>query len=178
MKSTSSAQQRDRGIPLLHPVRMRIVMALGDRDLTPRELHEVLPDVPQASLYRHLTRLEVEGAISVVDSRRVRGTLERTFGLRVPSESAADGGFEDDPLTSFMSFVNLVIADVAAHTSAASWDEVGYRQVGLWLDDDENSDLVAAIGELLAARLSQRPRAGRRRWLLTTILLPDEKIAT
>ncbi len=40
---------------LLHPVRLRIVQAfLADRALTTSELRTELPDVPTASLYRHI----------------------------------------------------------------------------------------------------------------------------
>jgi hypothetical protein len=38
---------------LLHPVRMRIVVALAGRALTPGQLRAELTDVPQATLYQH-----------------------------------------------------------------------------------------------------------------------------
>jgi DNA-binding transcriptional ArsR family regulator len=58
---------------LLHPVRLRILRAfLGDRALTTTELRTELPDVPPASLYRHVARLADGGVLSVVAERRVR----------------------------------------------------------------------------------------------------------
>src|SRR6266542_2260634 len=42
---------------LLHPVRLRIVQTfLGDRALTTSQLRAELPDVPPASVYRHVAR--------------------------------------------------------------------------------------------------------------------------
>src|ERR1700761_3747624 len=67
---------------LLHPVRLRLVKAfLGDRTLTARQLATELPDVPPATIYRHLGRLAHAGVLRVVAERRVRGTVERTYGL-------------------------------------------------------------------------------------------------
>src|SRR5262252_5573749 len=68
---------------LLHPVRLRIVQAfLGDRALTTGDLAAELPDVPAASLYRHVAKLVDAGVLAVVNERRVRGALERTYALR------------------------------------------------------------------------------------------------
>src|ERR1019366_1370003 len=68
---------------LLHPIRLRILRAfLGDRALTTTELRSELPDVPAASLYRHVARLVDRGRLGLVSQRRVRGALERTYVLR------------------------------------------------------------------------------------------------
>lgn len=37
-----------------HPVRLRVIIALGGRTLTTKQLAEALPDVAQATLYRHV----------------------------------------------------------------------------------------------------------------------------
>ena len=70
---------------LLHPVRLRIVQAfLGDRGAHHHDAPAAeLPDVPAASLYRHVARLVDAGVLAVVAERRVRGALERTYVLRL-----------------------------------------------------------------------------------------------
>ena len=66
---------------LLHPVRLRILQAfLGDRALTTSQLQAELADVP-ASLYRHVAKLAAAGVLTIVEERRVRGALERTYTL-------------------------------------------------------------------------------------------------
>src|SRR3954469_15482471 len=69
---------------LLHPVRLRIVQAfLGERALTTAELRDELPDIPPASLYRHIALLADAGVLAVASERRVRGATERTYILRL-----------------------------------------------------------------------------------------------
>lgn len=66
---------------VLHPVRLRIVQQLGGRQLTTAALREELPDITQATLYRHVAALIAAQIVTVVDERRVRGTIERTLAL-------------------------------------------------------------------------------------------------
>lgn len=68
---------------MLHPVRLRILVALGGGPATAGELLQRLPEVSRATLYRQLARLEEESFIEVVSERQVRGVIERTYG-RVP----------------------------------------------------------------------------------------------
>lgn len=52
---------------LLHPVRLRIAQHLAlHTQATVRQLGEALPDVPAASLYRHLRRMTELGVLEVV----------------------------------------------------------------------------------------------------------------
>jgi|GEM_PF-1840031 len=64
---------------LLHPVRMRVVLALGADDLTTKQLRNRMPDVAQASLYRAVARLVDAGIIAVVERRQRGGAMERVF---------------------------------------------------------------------------------------------------
>ena len=66
---------------VLHPVRLRIVQQLGGRRLTTAQLRAELPDVTQATLYRHIAALIDAEIVTVVDERRVRGTIERALAL-------------------------------------------------------------------------------------------------
>src|ERR1700722_16253341 len=101
---------------LLHPVRLRIVQAfLGDRALTTSDLRTELPDVPPASLYRHVARLVGGGVLAVVAERRIRGALEGTYVLR---SSAATIGIDElakmtveDHRHAFLVFIAGLISD-------------------------------------------------------------------
>jgi hypothetical protein len=166
---------------LLHPVRLRIVESfLGDRALTTTQLRTELPDVPAASLYRHVARLVDAGVLAVVAERRVRGALERTYVLRT---SAANIGLDeiakmspDEHRQVFLAFVAGLIGDFDRYLAPGDIDPlrdgVSFRMAGMWLDDVELMELLRELVGVLQPRLANAPKPGRKRRILGTVLLP------
>lgn len=77
----ATSEQKDL---ILHPDRMQIVgeFALGQA-LTPAQLHERLPEIPLATLYRHLAALTEGGVLAVQETHAKRGTTEKTYALAI-----------------------------------------------------------------------------------------------
>ena len=67
---------------LMHPVRMRIMVALAGQQLTAQQLMTLLPDIAQATLYRHLSVLTEQQVLEVVEERPVRGTVDEAHARR------------------------------------------------------------------------------------------------
>ncbi len=172
---------------ILHPARMRIIGALaGGRRLTPQQLSERLDGVPLPSLYRHLGKLVDAGILVVVDERRVRGAVERTYGLSesqgsVSADELAQAG-RDDHLRYFTTFLASLLDDFARYleqdTVDLVRDGVGYRQAPLYLTDEEFREVVAEIGAVLGRALTHEPGPGRRRRTFSTIVLPEPRAGT
>ena len=167
---------------LLHPVRLRIVQALAGRAATPLELKNRLGDVAQASLYRHLAQLHDGGMIEIVSERQVRGSVERTYGLietatSLDADDVADATPEDH-LRYFATFLGSVLSDFARYIQDDSADigadGVGYRQVSLWLSDNELDELTAALRNVVEPLAANEASPERRQRRLSTILMPDE----
>ena len=167
---------------LLHPVRLRIVQALAGRAATPLELKNRLGDVAQASLYRHLAQLHDGGMIEIVSERQVRGSVERTYGLietatSLDADDVADATPEDH-LRYFATFLGSVLSDFARYIQDDSADidadGVGYRQVSLWLSDNELDELAAALRNVIEPLAANEASPERRQRRLSTILMPDE----
>jgi DNA-binding transcriptional ArsR family regulator len=164
-----------------HPVRLRIVHALRGRTLTTAQLHERLPDVSKATLYRHVELLADGGILDVAEERRVRGAVERHYRLdaeraRIDPETAATLTPADHrrgfgvALAALLAEFNAYLDQDGADPAT---DPVGYRQHAIWLD---RAELEALVGELRAAilpRLANSPTAGRSRYLLSPILFPS-----
>jgi hypothetical protein len=168
---------------LLHPVRLRIVQAfLGDRALTTSQLRDELPDVPPASLYRHVALLVDAGVLSVVAERRVRGAVERTYVLRVAAASVnldeVDRVSREDHRQAFMAFVAGLLGDFDRYLSREEIDllrdGVGFRMAGVWLDDTELTEFLRELARVVQPRLANGPRPGRTRRILGSVLLPGE----
>jgi hypothetical protein len=166
---------------LLHPVRLRIVKAfLGDRALTTRQLAAELPDVPAASVYRHVARLAAAGVLTVASERRVRGITERTYALRIyaaqiqPGEAGAMS--PADHAGAFLAYVAGLLGDFDRYLTSGPpdlrRDGVGYRVAGLWLTDAELADYQRDLAAVSQPRLANAPGPGRRRRVLYTVLLP------
>ncbi len=172
---------------LLHPVRLRIVEAfLGDRALTTTGLRTELPDVPPASLYRHVARLVDGGVLAVVAERRVRGALERTYVLRTAAASVSLDEVAkmtpDEHRQAFLAFVAGLIGDFDRYLARGDIDPlrdgVSYRMAGMWLDDVELMELARELVTVVQPRLANAPKPGRRRRIFGTILLPGTESET
>ncbi|MYU09985.1 helix-turn-helix domain-containing protein [Streptomyces sp. SID8361] len=62
---------------------MRILQTLvGADELTTAQLRDRLPDVPPATMYRHIATLTQAGILEVIHERQVRGTVERSYRVR------------------------------------------------------------------------------------------------
>jgi DNA-binding transcriptional ArsR family regulator len=166
----------------MHPVRMRLLAALARRQLTARQLSELLPDVPQATLYHHLGVLTRAGLLRVVSERRVRGTVEKRYALADdtaflgPSELAKAS--RDDHLRYFTIFVATLLADFARYLQQDTpiepvADGVGYRETPFYLSDEEYAQAAAAVSQALLPYLNNQPAPNRRRRLVTMIVIPD-----
>jgi hypothetical protein len=170
---------------LLHPARLRIVQAfLGDRTLTTAELRAELPDVPVASLYRHVGLLADGGVLRVVGERKVRGTAERSYRLDLAAASigAADAAAmtSDEHRRGFRTFAAALLADFDRYLERAgdrpdpARDRVGYRQAAVWVTDEEFDVLLAELAAVLRRRLEQRPDGARRRRVVSIVNLPAD----
>jgi hypothetical protein len=173
---------------LLHPVRLRVVQAfLGDRTLTTTDLRSELPDVPVATLYRHVALLAEAGVLATVGERKVRGASERSYRLvldaaTVSGEDAVTMTAEDHR-RAFTTFVAALLGDFDRFLDRAApdgaspdllRDRVGYRQAAVWLTDEEFDVMAADLAAVLQARMANRPDGARRRRLVSTVHLPGE----
>ena len=66
----------------MNPVRQRIIQYLLVHEKgTVKEIKKELPDIPSASLYRHIKILSDSAFIVVVEENKIRGTVEKVYQL-------------------------------------------------------------------------------------------------
>jgi DNA-binding transcriptional ArsR family regulator len=168
---------------LIHPVRLRIVYALSrGRTLTSTQLLARMPEVPKATLYRHVALLAREGVLEVVGEQRVRGAVERRYRLReeraVVTRDDAARMTAEDHRRGFGAAVAALLAEFSAYLerpgAAPLADAVSYRQFTLWLSPDERAALIEEFRRSIVARAGNEPAPGRAPHLLSTILFPIE----
>ncbi|MGB3352843.1 MAG: helix-turn-helix domain-containing protein [Mycobacterium sp.] len=167
---------------LLHPIRFRVVQALLDGgELTTGELRARLADVPVATLYRHVGKLADGGVLTVVSETRVRGAVERRYKLDFANAVVGDDELRamtvDEHRQAFTVFVATLLVHFNRYLDGPDVDVVrdraSFSQVALWLTDEELDQMRSEIVEAISNRLSHKSSPGRRRRMLTTILMPD-----
>ncbi|MCF0095217.1 helix-turn-helix domain-containing protein [Micromonospora sp. MH99] len=166
----------------LHPVRIRILRAVAGTRLTTQGLLELLPDVPQATMYRHLAILVKAGLVEVVDERRVRGTVERVYALPAHGATldpaALATATREDHARYFTAFMSSLLSEFSRYLAREridfTADGVGYQQLVLHLTDAELGEFAAGLHALVGPLLGNQPGGGRIPRLLATVLLPTD----
>ncbi|MFJ9381672.1 helix-turn-helix domain-containing protein [Streptomyces sp. NPDC101455] len=168
---------------LLHPVRMRILQSLFDADpLTTTQLRERLPDIAPATMYRHIAVLTEAGVLEVVDERRVRGAVERSYRVReeeaVVDPAARAAMTREDHRRAYTTFAASLMSDFdryLAHEDAnPTADGVVYRQAAVWLTEEEFAALVEEIETAVLTRVGRARDDGRIRRIISLVVVPDE----
>jgi len=167
---------------LLHPQRLAIVRELAGEQLTTKQLAARLPEIPQATLYRHLGALLDAGIVVVVAERKVRGTPERTFALgegAVITQDQLEHATGADHFRYFATWVAGLLDEFGRYTRRERIDViadgVGYRDHVLHLTDEELRELLAEIRAAIAARAEHAPRPDRTARLLSTVTMPVDR---
>lgn len=172
---------------ILHPVRMRVILAFGRGiPLTAQDLADLLPDVARATLYRHLSILVDGGVIEVVAEQRVRGAVERTYALRHGFASLSKEDLEaasrEDHLRYFASFVASLLDEYARYLQGdrvdLTADGVSYREATVYLSDEEAADVAREVWSSVARRVGTEPGVGRRPRTLAFLSIPGQDAGT
>lgn len=166
---------------IIHPVRLRIIHAMaGGETRTTSDLCESLPDIPKATMYRHVALLADAGLLEVAGEHRVHGAVERTYRLH-PSGSVIDretaaSMSADDHRRAFAAALASLVAEFNAYLDRADADpmkdSVSYVQAVLWLNRSERARLLTEIREMFVSRRESRPARGRTPYVLSPIFFP------
>lgn len=168
---------------LLHPVRMRIIQALIGGGSTAQQIGEALPEVPQATLYRHLNKLLLSGAIVVLEERQVRGTVEKVYGLgsgldenvNAEMESAA----KDDQFKFIFMFMMNLLGELERYIGQENInmkeDGLCFRQASVYATGEEYGAYARVCGEAMQKLLGNKPAPGRTLRTIASIAVPEAK---
>lgn len=166
---------------LLHPVRLRIVIAATGGDMTTAQIASELPDIPQATLYRHVAVLADAGVLEIVAERQMRGAVERTYRVNadraVLSPDATRSMSEREHLQALATFAGILIETYGRYLASPNPDPVAdgvsFRQTRIWLSDAELQAMVDDLRSALSPYLGLGRSDGRSPRLLATVILPD-----
>jgi hypothetical protein len=166
---------------LLHPVRLRIILAAAGREVTAQQLASELSDIPQATLYRNLNTLAAGGFLVVVREHRVRNTRERTYALPDQDLLLTVEDLKADPpeayLRLFTQYLGLLLGYYVRYIQEGNVDfardNVVFRLVPAYLSAAETQRLGQAVNAALLPFLNNGPSPERQRAILALMSVPD-----
>jgi hypothetical protein len=166
---------------ITHPVRAQILMLLMGRTLTTQQIAALIPDVPRASLYRHIRLLAEADILTVIEQIPVRGTLEKVYGVREGAAALDRADVVDaspaDHLRYFTTLLESLAAEFRAYlgqrASHPNAGEATYNARPLYLTDAEYEEFMANMRALIAQASARSAAPSRRRRILAIITIPD-----
>lgn len=175
---------RNKADLILHPARLRIMSELGGRQMTPRELAATLPDIPQATLYRHIKTLLEGRVLEVVSEQEVNGSVERTYALVQGAGRLTEDELQhlspEEHFRYFSIFAVKLMDDFSAYLRDANAEQVGkdgmsYSTAVIYLNAEERAAFQQQVVALIGSVMSLQPAPDRQRYSLSSIVIPDGK---
>lgn len=157
---------------VMNPVRQRIFQYfLLHETGTVKEVKKALPDVPNASLYRHIKILADNSILIVVDENRIRGTVESVYQLN--KEALAT---EDESGNAVQMALLSICASFARYFSNGNVDPKKDMQLltncTLLLTDEEFMSFLSEINEIALKYMKVEPAGNRKTRQITLISAP------
>lgn len=181
----------NRGMPqadfLLHPVRMRIIQTLlSEAELTTAQLRQRMPDVPVATLYRHIAELVTGHLLQIVREEKIRGTSERTYRLalelaQLDAQTVAAMSAEELQ-AAFGLFSAGLSADLGRYLQQPDLrpleDGLTFAQMAVYASAEQYQQLLTTWQTALQDLMDQGPAPDRQRRILATIMVPVPRPAS
>ena len=157
---------------VMNPVRQRIFQYfLLHETGTVKDIKKALPDVPSASLYRHVKIIADSSILVVVGENRIRGTVESIYRL---NKSALSAGEESGNAVQ-MSLLSICAA-FAKYFSGGNADPerdmLLFTNCTLLLTDGEFSDFLSEINEVALKYMKVEAKADSKTRQITLISAP------
>jgi hypothetical protein len=156
--------------------------------MTPGQLAAAMPDVAQATLYRHINRLWAGGIIEITAEQVVNGATERTYAVTAGQGQLTDadlaGLSPEEHTRYFATFTASLIEAFSRYVQAADpttdplairADGLSYNRAAIYLNAAEQAEFQEAVMALIQGVLSNPPTPERRRYTLASVVIPDER---
>lgn len=169
---------------ILNSVRLRILGELAGRTLTTAQIGQLLPDLPQSTLYRHVKTLLDNGIIAIHNEAQVNGAVERTYALvnqnlRLEPEDLRSMTREDHQ-QAFAVYAAALLQTFERFVNRATPEELGsgmlrYNRGAVYMTDEEFTAFSTRFAELVADLFQHTPAPGRKRYVLASIVIPEHE---
>ncbi|MDD6324000.1 MAG: helix-turn-helix domain-containing protein [Lachnospiraceae bacterium] len=160
---------------VMNPVRQRIFQYfLLHETGTVKEIRKALPDVPSASLYRHIKILADSSILMVVGENRIRGTVESVYQLNKDAMAT-----EDENGNAVQMSLLGICASFARYFSSGNADPrkdmLLFTSCTLRLTDEEFSDFLSEINQVAVKYMKKEAVKDSKTRQITLISAPPNE---
>ena len=160
---------------VMNPVRQRIFQYfLLHETGTVKEIRKALPDVPGASLYRHIKILADSTVLMVVGENRIRGTVESIYKLNKDA-MATDDENGNAVQMSLLSISAAFAKYFSGGKADPEKDMLLFTNCTLLLTDDEFSGFLAEIDQIAVKYMKKEVAEGSKTRQITLISAPSNE---
>ena len=160
----------------MNSTRQRILQVIMiKKEATSVEIGAELPDIPRASLYRHIKVLLEAKIISVVKEEFKRGSMEKTYALA--SQMPFEGTNEE-----YNNMIQLALMGLQGEfyryfngeNPDPQRDLLTVGSSSLMMSDEEMMEFIKAYGELIQRYMPNKAAEGRKVRKVTFVISPNE----
>ena len=159
---------------VMNPVRQRIFQYfLLHETGTVKELRKALPDIPSASLYRHVRILADSSILTVVGENRIRGTVESVYRLNKDAIAT-----EDETGNAVQMSLLSICASFAKYFSTGNADpqkDMLLTNCTLLLTDEEFSEYLSEINQVTVKYMKEATSESSKMRRITLISAPTNQ---
>lgn len=160
---------------VMNPVRQRIFQYLLVHETgTVKEIRKALPDIPSASLYRHMKILTENGILTVVGENRIRGTVESIYQLN-KSALEIDDADGTSVQTALLGICGSFAKYFAGGHAEPKKDMLLMTTCTLLLTDEEFMKFLSEINEIALKYMDIAAKEGSKTRQITLISAPTQE---
>ncbi|MCL2403112.1 MAG: hypothetical protein FWC86_02605 [Coriobacteriia bacterium] len=166
---------------LTNPVTNILILEIhGQGQATAKSLAQKHPNIPQATLYRHLKKMVSDDVLKVVEERQIRNVVEKVYALAIDLEAdiedmiASNSG--ETYFKLFQQFSIGLLKEFKAYTDQEEInlraDGSGFRVTSFYASLDELKELSAKINEAIQPYKDAEPSPDRKARSVAVIFTP------
>ncbi|MDD6039423.1 MAG: helix-turn-helix domain-containing protein [bacterium] len=160
----------------MNSTRQRIIQVIMiKKEATSTEIGEELPDIPRASLYRHIKVLLDAEVIVVVKEEIKRGSAEKTYAIatQMPYEDSKEE-YNSLMQSALLGLQGEFHRYFNGDNPNPQRDLLTVGSASLMMSDAEMMEFITAYGQLIQKYMQNKPMEGRKLRKVTLISSPGE----
>ena len=169
---------------LSNPVMCKLLTEIQEQEqATAKKLAEIYPDIPQATLYRYLSRMLKDDVLKVVEERRIRGTVEKIYALNctleINKQDMLKENAGEDYFRIFTQYAMGIMHEFQEYTERSDIDipadGSGFWSTPLYLSKKEVEEVATKMLDILKPFSANTPTGDRQLHNIGVIITPPKK---